>query len=339
MDFCRGVEALQSQSFYRKIQALELRPLLMKLATYSDGSRDGQLVVVSRDLAQAHYASGIAGRLQAVLDDWNFCAPQLQDLAAQLDAGKARHAFAFDPARCLAPLPRAYQRLDGVQTGATPRVIQCASDVLLGAHSPIRAAAEVEGLDLGAGLAVMTDDVPPGATSEQGQDAIRLVTLANVVHQVAGDGDGAQIAAAFGPVAVTPDELGAAWQGARVRLILSVAVNGRKLGLIETGEMRWPFGDLIAQAARTRPLAAGAIVGSGVIGNAGGARGFACLARKRAAECAQTGQADTPWLRAGDAVRIEMKGADGTPVFGAIEQTVALTVVSTPAAKSGTMET
>jgi len=297
----------------------------MKLATYSDGSRDGQLVVVSRDLTQAHYASCIAGRLQTVLDDWNFYAPQLQDLAAQLNAGKARYVFPFDPARCLSPLPRAYQRLDGVQTEDVPRVIQRTSDVLLGACSPIHAAADGDGLDLEAGLAVVTGDVPAGATPEQGQDAIRLITLANAFYLRASDVDDAPIAAALGPVAVTPDELSAAWQGARVRLILSVVINDRKLGLIEMGRMRWSFGDLIAQAACVRSLAAGTIVGSGVIHNAEEtARGFASLADKRAAERAQEGQPHTPWLCGGDTVRIDMKGADGASVFGAIEQAVEL---------------
>jgi fumarylacetoacetate (FAA) hydrolase len=292
----------------------------MKLATYSDGSRDGQLVVVSRDLAQAHYAGGIAGRLQTALDDWNFYAPQLQALAAQLDAGRARYAFAFDPARCLAPLPRAYQRLEGVQTSDAPHAIQRASDALLAARDPIGTAAETEGPDFGAGLAVITGDVPQGATPEQGQDAIRLVTLANALHRrTSAEGD-VPTGAALGPVAVTPDELGAAWQDGRVRLILSVAVNDRKLGLIEAGEMRWPFGTLIASAARRGPLTAGSIIGSGVIGNADAARGFASLAGKRAAELAQEGAAYTPWLRSGDTLRIEMKGADGALVFGAIEQ-------------------
>jgi fumarylacetoacetate (FAA) hydrolase len=299
----------------------------MKLATYSDGSRDGQLVTVSRDLAQAHYASGITSRLQTALDDWNFYAPQLQDLSEQLNAGKARHAFPFDPARCLSPLPRAYQRLDGVQTEDAPRVMVCASGALLGAHSPIRVATGGEVLDFGAGLAVITGDVPPGATPEQGQDAIRLVTLANAWYLRAGDADQARRAtdftAAFGPVAVTPDELGAAWQGARVQLVLSVAVDGRKLGLIPMGALRWSFGELIAQAARACPLAAGTIVGSSTIGNAEApAHGFAGLADKRAAERAQEDQPHTPWLRAGNIVRIGMKGADGAHLFGAIEQVV-----------------
>ncbi|MDR0457961.1 MAG: fumarylacetoacetate hydrolase family protein [Burkholderiaceae bacterium] len=295
----------------------------MKLATYSDGSRDGQLAVVSRDLTQAHYASGIAGRLQTALDEWNFYAPQLQELAAQLDAGKARHAFAFDPARCLAPLPRAYQWLDGRQNGAAPRVIQCASDALLGAHSPIGAADESQEPDFSAGLAAITGDVPRGALPDQGQDAIRLVTLVNALYLRAGQEDAAPVAAALGPVAVTPDELGAAWRDARARLILSVTVNGRKLGLIEMERMRWSFGDLIAHAARDRPLVAGTIAGSGAVrGAEDGARGFVSLAEKRAAERAREGQPHTPWLRAGDTVRIDMKGADGAPVFGALEQNV-----------------
>ncbi|MDR0478866.1 MAG: fumarylacetoacetate hydrolase family protein [Burkholderiaceae bacterium] len=301
----------------------------MKLATYSDGSRDGQLVVVSRDLTQAHYASDIAGRLQTALDDWNFYAPQLQALAVQLDAGRAQHAFAFDPARCLAPLPRAYQRLEGAQAEDAPRAIQRASDVLLAARDPIGAAAQPQGTDFGAGLAVITGDVPQGATPEQGQDAIRLITPTNTIYWRVSAGDGVptasvdqQTGAAFGPVAVTPDELGAAWQEGRARLILSVTVNGRKLGLIEAGEMRWSFGVLIAHAARGRPLAAGTVVGSGTIDNAGGARGFACLADKRAAELAREGAAHTPWLCASDVVRVEIKGTDGVSVFGAIEQAV-----------------
>jgi fumarylacetoacetate (FAA) hydrolase len=245
----------------------------------------------------------------------------LQELAAQLDAGKARHAFAFDPVRCLAPLPRAYQRLDGVQTGDAPRVIQCASDALLGARSLIRVAADADGLDLSAGLAVITGDVPPGATPEQGQDAIRLVTLVNTFYLRAGGVGDALLATALGPVAVTPDELGAAWQDGCLRLILSVAVNDRKLGLIELGRMRWSFGDLIAHAARLRPLAAGTVVSSVAVGDAEGARGFASLSDKRAFERAQEGQPHTPWLGVGDGVRIDLKGADGASMFGAIEQT------------------
>ena len=246
----------------------------MKLATYSDGSRDGQLLVVSRDLESAHYATGIAHRMQQALDDWNFIAPQLQDLYETLNHGKARHAFPFEAARCMAPLPRAYQRLSGAD------LQPCPSDALLGARSPMR------GVNFEAGLAVITGDVPPGATPEQGQDAIRLLAL---IH--AWDGG-----AALGPVAVTPDELGAAWQGAHVQLTLSVAVNRRKLDLPEAGQMHFSFGDLIAAAARARPLTAGTLIGRG--------------------------QPQTVSLQRGDVVRIEMKDASGQSVFGAIEQTV-----------------
>jgi fumarylacetoacetate (FAA) hydrolase len=297
--------------------------VLMKLATYKDGSRDGQLVVVSRDLTTAHYATGIASRLQQALDDWNFFSPQLQDLYETLNGGKARHAFAFDPAQCMAPLPRAYQRLDALtgEDGGALKTCHCASDALLGACSPIPAAAQ----DLCAGLAVITGDVPPGATPEQGQDAIWFITLANTLHLHTDEAGDASMAA-LGPVAVTPDEIGAAWQDGRVHLTLSVAVNNRKLGLIEAGEMRWSFGQIIAAAARLRPLAAGSMVGSGVIRNGDSARGFVRLAHKREAEAAQAGQPHTPWLRAGDSVRIEMKGRDGQSVFGAIEQTVQETV-------------
>ena len=264
----------------------------MKLATYSDGSRDGQLVVVSRDLESAHYASGIAHRMQQALDDWNFIAPQLQDLYETLNQGKARHAFPFDAARCLAPLPRAYQRLSGGQAHAALR--QCPSDALLGARGPIRAPAAAGEISFEAGLAAITGDVPPGATPEQGQDAIRLLTLINAIHLAADDGP--DHIAAFSPVAVTPGELGAAWQEARVHLTLSVAVKGRQPSLIEMGQMPWPFGSLIAAAARARPLTAGTLIGSG--------------------------QPQTPNLERGGVVRIDMKDASGQSVFGAIEQTV-----------------
>ena len=246
----------------------------MKLATYSDGSRDGQLLVVSRDLESAHYATGIAHRMQQALDDWNFIAPQLQDLYETLNHGKARHAFPFEAARCMAPLPRAYQRLSGVD------LQPCPSDALLGARSPMR------GTNFEAGLAVITGDVPPGATPEQGQDAIRLLTLIHVWDE----------SAAFGPVAATSDELGAAWQAACVHLTLSVAVNGRQLEPIRMGEMHDSFDRLIAMAARLRPLTAGTLIGSG--------------------------QPRAPSLQRGDVVRIEMKDASGQSVFGAIEQTV-----------------
>ncbi|WP_333708015.1 fumarylacetoacetate hydrolase family protein [Ottowia beijingensis] len=331
----------------------------MKLATYKDGSRDGQLVVVSRDLTTAHYATGIANRLQQALDDWNFISPQLQDLYDTLNHGKARHAFPFDPTLCMAPLPRAYQWADGsaylnhvelvrASRGAEvpesyftdPLMYQGGSDDFLGAHDAIRVASEDFGIDFEAELAVITGDVPMAATPEQGLDAIRLLMLVNDVslrHLIPDElakGFGffhGKPSTAFGPVAVTPDELGEAWIEGRVHLTMQVDWNGRKVGRCDAGpDMRFHFGQLIAHAARTRRLRAGSIIGSGTVSNPGvekdGRRewpkGYGCIAEKRAMETIQDGAPKTDYMRFGDTVRIEMKGKDGESVFGAIEQDV-----------------
>ena len=331
----------------------------MKLATYKDGSRDGQLVVVSRDLTTAHYATGIANRLQQALDDWNFISPQLQDLYDTLNHGKARHAFPFDPTLCMAPLPRAYQWADGsaylnhvelvrAARGAElpesyftdPLMYQGGSDDFLGAHDAIRVASEDFGIDFEAELAVITGDVPMAATPEQGLDAIRLLMLVNDVslrHLIPDElakGFGffhGKPSTAFGPVAVTPDELGEAWIEGRVHLTMQVDWNGRKVGRCDAGpDMRFHFGQLIAHAARTRRLRAGSIIGSGTVSNPGvekdGRRewpkGYGCIAEKRAMETIQDGAPKTDYMRFGDTVRIEMKGKDGESVFGAIEQDV-----------------
>jgi fumarylacetoacetate (FAA) hydrolase len=306
----------------------------MKLATYSDGSRDGQLVVVSRDLTQAHYASGIAGRLQTVLDDWNFYAPQLQDLAQQLNAGKAAHPFPFEPLRCQAPLPRSYQRLDTLWHQDDAQTLQCASDVLFGARDPLRISVEQMagfGLDFGAALVVITSDVPAAATSAQADDSIALIALTNTFYKrkptgSLGEGSGSvSLCTSIGPVAITPDELGAAWQNTRVHLTLAATINIRKIGLIDMGKMPKSFGQLIALAARDRPLVAGSIIGSGIISNYGEpVRGFACLADKRAAELAQEGQAYTQWLSTGDIVRIDIKDTEGSYTLGILEQLIEL---------------
>ena len=331
----------------------------MKLATYKDGSRDGQLVVVSRDLTTAHYATGIANRLQQALDDWNFISPQLQDLYDTLNHGKARHAFPFDPALCMAPLPRAYHWADGsaylnhvelvrASRGAEvpesyftdPLMYQGGSDDFLGAHDAIRVASEDFGIDFEAELAVITGDVPMAATPEQGLDAIRLLMLVNDVslrHLIPDElakGFGffhGKPSTAFGPVAVTPDELGEAWIEGRVHLTMQIDWNGRKVGRCDAGpDMRFHFGQLIAHAARTRRLRAGSIIGSGTVSNPGvekdGRRewpkGYGCIAEKRAMETIQDGAPKTDYMRFGDTVRIEMKGKDGESVFGAIEQNV-----------------
>jgi fumarylacetoacetate (FAA) hydrolase len=324
----------------------------MKLATYKDGSRDGQLVVVSRDLATAHHANGIASRLQQVLDDWNFLSPQLQDLYETLNQGKARHAFAFEPALCMAPLPRAFQWADGSAyinhvelvrkaRGAEvpesfysdPLMYQGGSDDLLGPRDDIVVPSEKMGIDFESEVAVVTGDLPMGVSPEAAIDGIRLLMLANDVslrHLIPAElakGFGflqSKPATAFSPVAVTPDELGTAWQGGRVHLTLQTQWNGRKVGLCEAGpEMTFHFGQLIAHLAKTRRVRAGSIVGSGTVSNKDWSKGYSCIAEKRAIETLEGGAPVTEFMQYGDTVRIEMKGSDGQSVFGAIEQTVA----------------
>jgi fumarylacetoacetate (FAA) hydrolase len=324
----------------------------MKLATYKDGSRDGQLLVVSRDLHSAHFATGIATRMQQLLDDWNFLSPQLEDLYQTLNQGKARHAFAFEPQRCMAPLPRAYQWADGSafpnhidllsrargqQAPADfmddPRVYQGGSDDLLGPHDDAVFADAAWGIDYEAELAVVTGDVAMGTSADAALDSVRLLLLANdwsLRHLVPGElakGFGflqSKPATAFAPVAVTPDELGAAWQGGRVHLPVDIAWNGRPVAHIDAGaEMALHFGQLIAHLARTRRLRAGSIVGSGTVSQCDPASGCACIAELRAREILDGGEASTDYMAFGDRLRIEVLGLDGASVFGAIDQRVA----------------
>jgi len=323
----------------------------MKLATLKDGSRDGQLVVVSRDLALAHFATGIATRMQQLLDDWNFISSPLEDLYATLNGGKARHAFAFDPRLCMAPLPRAGQCVDGAAyphhaalqrqrrgeaepdgQPALPQLTQCASDHFLGAHDDAvfaegNAADEDPAIDFEAGLAVITGDVALGAGPETALEGVRLLMLANgwrLRHLPAGCNEAqSRPATTFGPVAVTADELGEAWSGGRVHLSIESRLNGRRFGLIQAGpEMRFHFGQLIAQLARTRKVSAGSIVGSGAVGPSDLAQGGACIADQRAAEALANGAPGSAWLRFGDTLRVEMTGPDRHSLFGAIEQRV-----------------
>lgn len=275
----------------------------MKLATYRDGSRDGQLVVVSRDLSLAHYASGIATRLQQVLDDWNFLSPQLEDLSATLNGGKARHAFAFDPARCHAPLPRAYQwALAPAQAEAAP--VQRASDELLGPLEEAVLPAESAAVGLQAGWAVVTGDVPQGATPAQALERVRLVLLAHVWSVSGGI---SPPAGAFAPVAVTPEELGGAWRDARVHLAVDTIVEG-------AGQpTSVDFSQLLATLAKVRAVRAGSIIGP-----------FASPPQ------AATGpaSADAPagpeagWWRSVPVARSEATGQDGLSVCGAIAQRI-----------------
>jgi len=333
----------------------------MKLATYKDGSRDGQLVVVSRDLGTAHYATGIASKLQQVLDDWGFLSPQLQDLYDQLNSGRARHAFPFDPAQCMAPLPRAYQWADGsayinhvelVRKARNsevpesfytdPLMYQGGSDDFIGPCDDVVVPSEAMGIDFEAEIAVVTGDVKMGTNADQALDGIRLVMIANdvslrnLIPAELAKGFGffqAKPATAFGPVAVTLDELGDAWDHGRVNLTVQSTWNGRKVGMCDAGpEMTFHFGQLIAHVAKTRNLRAGSIIGSGTVSNKGVTdangrtewpKGYSCIAEKRCIETIQDGKPSTDFMKFGDTIRIEVKGKDGASIFGAIDQTVA----------------
>ena len=332
----------------------------MKLATYKDGSRDGQLVVVSRDLTTAHYASGIATKLQQVLDDWNFLSPQLEDVSQTLNQGKARHAFPFDPKLCMAPLPRAYQWADGsaymnhvelvrasrnsevpANFYENPLMYQGGSDDFLGPCDDVVCPSTDFGIDFEAEVAVITADVPMQATPEQALDSIRLVMIANDVslrrlipNELAKNFGFLQgkPATAFSPVAVTLDELGEAWEHGRLHLSMRVDWNGKRVGMCEAGpEMTFHFGQLIAHLCKTRNVRAGSIIGSGTVSNKAvevdgrkdWPKGYSCIAEKRAIETILDGKASTDFMQFGDTVRIEMKGRDGQSVFGAIDQTIA----------------
>ena len=323
----------------------------MKLATYQDGSRDGQLVVVSRDLALAHYASGVATRLQQVLDDWNFLSPQLEEISQSLNHGKSRHAFSFEPEKCMAPLPRAYQWADGsafinhvelVRKARNsevpgsfytdPLMYQGGSDDLQGARADIVAVSTEHGIDFEAEVAVITGDLAIGTSPEAAVEGIRLLMLANdvslrnLIPAELAKGFGfvqSKPATAFSPVAATPDELLHAWHGGRVHLNLESVWNGKRVGLCSAGdEMTFHFGQLIAHLCKTRNVRAGSIVGSGTVSNKDWSRGYSCIAEKRAIETIEGGTPKTEFMQFGDTIRIDMKGAGGLSVFGAIEQKV-----------------
>jgi fumarylacetoacetate (FAA) hydrolase len=318
----------------------------MKLATLKDGTRDGLLAVVARDLKTAHVADGIAPSLRAALDDWHFIAPQLDALYVELNAGRARRAFDFDPARCMAPLPRASQWVDGaaylqhldlLQHGASivhdePSMVQSAGDDFLGPNDDILLAHEEWGIDFEAKLAVLTGDVAMGATPDQAQQQIRLLVLANgiALRKLAAPelakGFGflqSKPATAFSPVAVTPDELGDAWRGGKVHLPLRATWNGRLVGQPDAGiDMAFNFAQLIAHLCKTRNARAGSIVGTGAVSNRDAASGYACIAEQRGREIVEHGAAVTAFMRFGDTIRIEMLDNAGKSIFGAIEQTV-----------------
>ena len=268
----------------------------MKLATYDDGSRDGQLLVVSRDLAQAHYATGIATRLQQVLDDWGFLLPQLEDLGTQLNQGRLRHAFNFEPQKCRAPLPRSF----GWASADAGGLIRGGGDDFLGPMAAARVASEAMAIGCLPGLAAITGDVAQGVSAAQALDGVRLLMLV-ADWRLAAVQSGAihsHAATAFGPVAVTPDELGPAWRGGRVELGLQAMRNGRKLTAAPAAAPLAGFGGLIADLATTRRLRAGQMIG------------------------ALGGPISSHPLKFGDRIRIDLKADDGQSVFGAIDQDI-----------------
>ncbi len=322
----------------------------MKLASLKHG-RDGRLVVVSRDLSRCVPVPAVAPTLQAALDEWDRLEPPLRETAAALEAGPVKGEMPFEPARCAAPLPRAYQWADGSAflshvelvrraRGAPmppsyyhePLMYQGGSDGFLGPCDDIPLQDEAWGCDLEGEVAAITGDVPPGAEPARAATAMRLlmlvndVSLRNLIPDELAKGFGffqSKPASSCSPVAVTPDELGPAWRDGRVHLPLQVSVNGRPFGHPDAGAMHFGFPQLIAHAARTRALTAGTIVGSGTVSNADPNVGAACIAEQRMREQEKFGRPQTPWLRAGDRVRIEMLDALGHSLFGCIDQAVA----------------
>ena len=331
----------------------------MKLATLKNGQRDGLLVVVSRDNTRWLDASEVAPTLQAALDSWELAEPGLQALAHSLEADSAVGS-ALDTAKLMAPLPRAYEWVDGsaylnhvrlvrkarnAEPPATletdPLVYQGGSGVLLGPQQAIELPDANAGLDFESELCVVLGDTPRGTASTNASDHIRLVmlcndvTLRNLIPRELGKGFGffqSKPATAFGPVAVTLDGLGDAWDHGRVNLTVQSTWNGRKVGMCDAGpEMTFHFGQLIAHVAKTRNLRAGSIIGSGTVSNKGveqngrmeWPKGYSCIAEKRCIETIQDGKPSTEFMKFGDTIRIEVKGKDGASIFGAIDQTIA----------------
>jgi fumarylacetoacetate (FAA) hydrolase len=325
----------------------------MKLASLRSG-RDGRLVVVDDALSQYVSAAGIAPTLQDALDDWARCGPRLHDLYVALEAHQSKDAQPFDPRECAAPLPRAYHWVDGSAyvnhvelvrkaRGAEmppsfwtdPLVYQGGSDDLLGPCDDAMFGSEDWGIDLEAEVAVVVGDVPMGSTPDdvRRRGDIRLVmlvndwSLRNLIPGELAKGFGfyqSKPATAFSPVAVTPDELGEAWDGGRVLLPLRSKINGEHFGAPDAGvDMTFDFPTLVAHCAKTRNLRAGTIVGSGTVSNYDRSKGSSCLAEKRTLEQIEHGAPRTPFLKFGDRVHIEMLDARGRSIFGAIDQRVA----------------
>ena len=322
----------------------------MKLASLKSG-RDGELVVVSRDLTRAVAATDIAPTLQAAMDDWARCEPRLQALFNNLQAGWVEGEFAFDTSRAAAPLPRCYHWADGSAyvthvelvrkaRGAElpesfwsdPLIYMGASDAFIGANEDVLVESEDWGIDFEAEVVVFTDDVPAGIKAQAARQHIKLIALVNDVSLR--NLIPAELAKQFGfyqskpqtsftPVAVTPDELGDAWDGAKLHLPMLCTLNGRKVGSPNAGvDMTFDFGQLIQHAAKSRALVAGTVIGSGTVANQGSPDGSCCLAEVRCLETIADGKPSTPFMSFGDRIEIEMKNGAGESVFGKIDQRI-----------------
>ncbi len=323
----------------------------MKLGSLKEGGRDGTLIVVNRDLTRAVRATAVAPTMQKALDDWAATAPKLRALAEQLEDDKAVGSFELDTTALAAPLPRAYQWADGSayvvhvelvrkargvemppSFWTDPLMYQGGSDSFIGPNDEIEMADEAWGIDFEGEIAVMVDDVPMGISPEAARKHIKLVTILNDVslrNVIVGElakGFGffhGKPATAFAPVAVTPDELGDDWNGARLDRPLISTLNGSEFGHPNAAtDLTFDFGQLIAHAARTRHLEAGTIVGSGTVANRDAAVGCSCIAERRVRETIDSGKPVTPFMSFGDHIRIEMFDPAGKSIFGAIDQKV-----------------
>ena len=323
----------------------------MKLGSLKEGGRDGTLIVVSRDLTRGVRATGIAPTLQLALEDWSNIAPRLNALSEALNAGNAEGAFGIDLQQLAAPLPRAYEFVDGSAylphvervrraRGAEvpesfyvdPLMYQAVSAGFYGPRDPVKVVSEDYGIDLEAEIVVVTDDVPMAVTPGEASSHIQLiglvndVSLRNLIPPELAKGFGflqSKPRSALSPVFVTPDELGDVWQDDKVHLPLLTHINGKWFGAPEAGvDMQFNFAQLVAHAAKTRPLSAGTIVGSGTIANEDTSLGASCFAEQRTVETLRDGKPSTPFMSFGDTVRIEMLDRDGNSIFGAIEQVI-----------------
>lgn len=323
----------------------------MKLGTLRNGDRDGQLVVVSRDLSRAVRADGIATTMQQAIEQWDHCAARLASLADALAAGEAEGAFDLDLAQLMAPLPRAYQFVDGsaylphvervrrargaevpASFATDPLMYQAVSDGFLGPFEDIAVESTDWGIDFESEIGVICTDVPMGASVADCQASIALITLINdvslrnLIPNELAKGFGflhSKPRSALAPVAITPDELGPAWQDDKVHLPLQTWLNGTLFGAPEAGEdMQFSFAELLAHAAHTRPLVAGTLLGSGTVANQDVSRGASCLAEKRMLEIIADGEPSTPFMQFGDRVRIDLIDQDGMSLCGAIDQQV-----------------